>query len=75
MLWSRTVPEYIDRSDDVAWMLGCSLILLTIQVFILPQKRPRRLGKVSKEPISNPQTGLGLMESGMCSLKNEVQIP
>ena len=32
--WSRTVPEYIDRSDDVAWMLGCSLILLTIQVSI-----------------------------------------
>jgi len=45
---NRTVPEYIDRSDDVAWMLGCSLILLTIQ------------------------TGIGLMESGMCSLKNEV---
>ena len=32
MIWFRTVPEYIDRSDDVAWMLGCSLILLTIQV-------------------------------------------
>ena len=36
--WSRTVPEYIDRSDDVAWMLGCSLILLTIQVSPSPQK-------------------------------------
>ena len=32
LIWFRTVPEYIDRSDDVAWMLGCSLILLTIQV-------------------------------------------
>ena len=32
LTWFRTVPEYIDRSDDVAWMLGCSLILLTIQV-------------------------------------------
>ena len=40
LLRSRTVPEYIDRSDDVAWMLGCSLILLTIQVFP-PRKKTK----------------------------------
>ena len=50
--WSRTVPEYIDRSDDVAWMLGCSLILLTIQV----SPSPKRSRKVSKKPISDLQT-------------------
>ena len=41
---------FVDRSDDVAWMLGCSLILFTVQ------------------------TGIALMESGMCSLKNEVHL-
>ena len=29
---NETVPSYIDRSDDVAWMLGCSLLILTMQV-------------------------------------------
>ena len=35
------MPEYIDRSDDVAWMLGCSLILLTIQVQVFLASRSR----------------------------------
>ncbi|XP_023323583.1 putative ammonium transporter 3 [Eurytemora carolleeae] len=47
---NKTVPTFVDRSDDVAWMLACSLILFTMQ------------------------TGLALMESGMCSLKNEVHL-
>ena len=29
---NKTVPSYIDRSDDVAWMLACSLLILTMQV-------------------------------------------
>ena len=46
LIWFRTVPEYIDRSDDVAWMLGCSLILLTIQVRkgLLPKNRGKDNG-------------------------------
>ena len=30
----RTIPEFLDRSDDVAWMLACSLILFTMQVLL-----------------------------------------
>ena len=33
---NETVPSYIDRSDDVAWMLGCSLLILTMQVINVP---------------------------------------
>ena len=29
---NRTVPTYLDRSDDVAWMLGCTLLIFTMQV-------------------------------------------
>ena len=27
-----SVPVYKDRSDDVAWMLGCTLLIFTMQV-------------------------------------------
>ena len=29
---NKTVPTYLDRSDDVAWMLGCTLLIFTMQV-------------------------------------------
>ena len=66
MPFVRTVPTYIDRSDDVAWMLGCSLILFTIQVIKIVIKFAFYHACV--------QTGIALMESGMCSLKNEVHL-
>ena len=47
---NQTPPTYIDRSDDVAWMLACTLLIFTMQ------------------------TGIALIESGMCSLKNEVHL-
>ena len=37
---NRTVPTYEDRSDDVAWMLGCTLLIFTMQVK-LPSKELR----------------------------------
>ena len=53
MLWSRTVPEYIDRSDDVAWMLGCSLILLTIQVLSSHKKAKATWESVKRANIKS----------------------
>ena len=81
LIWFRTVPEYIDRSDDVAWMLGCSLILLTIQVLGEGSYPKIDSGGFTRQIARSfwrhecflSQTGIGLMESGMCSLKNEVQ--
>ena len=29
---NKTVPTYPDRSDDVAWILGCTLLIFTMQV-------------------------------------------
>ena len=29
---NKTVPTYLDRSDDVAWILGCTLLIFTMQV-------------------------------------------
>ena len=54
---SRTVPEYIDRSDDVAWMLGCSLILLTIQVQVFLASRSREPTMCGAELFHDRRSG------------------
>ena len=51
VLFVRTVPTYIDRSDDVAWMLGCSLILFTIQVSKLIRKYPHLIMTVYRQEL------------------------
>ena len=32
MFRNETPPYFVDRSDDVAWMLACTLLIFTMQV-------------------------------------------